>query len=278
MVPKDLMDSLNRRLEPVRDHFGLQIYQRSLELVQPQVEDDSSLFWMVPSRVIVNLHRLFKSRAEDRLRFFLIRHACRHRNEIMHLGQSIPSDEEVSFALRRCIDPQGSDVSQIGLLPLSTPVPRLNRRKLRSFTKMKLAPMFEEATDPSEKGEWLYETQSGPWRILARIQTPSSGFQLDLEFDVLLGMGDLSLSRQLSLHQLLGIGPSTWDLAEPGEEENLAALVGEYCRFLLDFLTPLLRDLEPGISREEVLLAEREWKLWLDRVRLDRMHGSKSRI
>jgi hypothetical protein len=276
MVSKDLMRSLSQRLEPVRDHFSLQVYQRSLALVRPQVTDDSSLFWIVPSRVITNLHRLLGSQAEDRLRFFLVRHACRHQKVLTHLGQPIPPEEEVSRVLRRCIDPQGSDV-QSGLLPLLTPVPRLNRRELHSLTKTKLAPLFEEKTDPSDKSEWLYETQSGPWRILARIQAPAPGFQLDLEIDVLLGMGDLSLSRQLSLHQLLGIGPSAWDLAKLGDEDLVAELAGQHCRFMVDFLSPLLCGLEPGISREEVLQAEREWKEWLAQVKSERMRQSKPR-
>ncbi len=272
------MLSLSQRLEPVRDKFRFLIYQASLEIVGPQVTDDSSLFWTVPSRVITNLHRLIRSRNEDRLGFFLIRHACRHQNVVTHLGQSIPSDEDVSITLQRCIDPQGLDVSQKGLLPLSMPVPRLSRRKLHSFTKIELAPLFEEKTDPSDTSEWLYETQSGPWCILVRIQTPTSGFQLDLEFDVLLGMGDLSLSRQLSLHRILGIGPSAWDLAEPGKEEKVAELVGEHCLFMVRFLSPLLCDLDPGISNDEVIRAEHEWKEWLNQVRSERTRRSKSGV
>lgn len=269
---------LSQRLEPVRDKFTLLIYQASLEIVGLQVTDDSSLFWTVPSRVITNLHRLIRSRSEDRLGFFLIRHACRHQKVLTQLGQSIPPDEDVSMTLHRCIDPHGLDVSQRGLLPLSLPVRRLSRRKLHSFTTIELAPPFEEKTDPSEPSEWSYETRSGPWRILVRIQTPSSGFQLDLEFDLLLGMGDLSLSRQLSLHQMMGIGPSAWDIAEPGEEKKVAELLGEHCRFMVEFLSPLLCDLDPGISNDEVIRAEHEWKEWLDQVRLERTGRSKTGV
>jgi hypothetical protein len=76
-------------------------------------------------------------------------------------------------------------------------------------------------------------------------------------------MSDLELQRQISLHRLFGIGPSGWDLTEPGEEENTADLVGEYCQFMLHFFASLLRGLDPDISREEVIQAEQEWKEWL---------------
>jgi len=265
-----LMRSLSLRLEPARAEFRLRLYRWSLGILDEQALDDSSLFWKVPSRVIRNLHKLFETGEEDRMRFFLIRHACRHQWAITHLGQPTLSPDEVPPLLNRCIDPSGTDVIKNGLLPLSTPVPRLNRRKLHAATKAILAPIFTEKTDPAEPGEWSYETCAGPWKILVRISTSSSDFQVDLEFDVLLGMGDLHLDRQLSLHRAFGIGPSAWDLSEPGDEQGIAELIGEYCRFMVSSLSGLLTDLDPGISRDEVRQAEEEWKQWLGEVRAQR--------
>ncbi len=83
-------------------------------------------------------------------------------------------------------------------------------------------------------------------------------------------MGDLSLSRQLSLHRLFGIGPSAWDLAKPGTEEATASLIVEYSQFMLSSLSSVLNDLSPGIAAEEVLQAELEWKQWLEEARARR--------
>jgi hypothetical protein len=271
------MRSLSRRLEPVRVEFGLRLYHWSLRVLEQQVCDDSSLFWRVPSRVIRNLHQLFSGDEDDPLRFFLIRHACRYQGALMHLGQPIPSDEGMSQLLRRCIDPSGSDVSRRGLLPLSTAVPRLNRRTLHAALGARLVPVFEEKTDQSDRGEWLFEARTGPWIFVARYSTSISLFQIDLEFDVVLGMGDLSLSRQLSLHRLFGIGPSAWDLARPGEEEATAALINEHSRFMLTSLSTLLEDLDPSITKEEVLQAENEWRQWLAESRAQRAHRTSRR-
>jgi hypothetical protein len=270
MASKDLMRSLSLRLDPVRAKFRSRLYDWSLGILEQQVLDDFSLFWNAPSRVIVNLHKLFGPGIDDRLRFFLVGHAYSYRLVVPNVQHPVPSNEEVLTFMRRCIDPSKSDIRQNGLLPLSTPVPRLNRRKLHAATKAILAPIFTEKTDPAEPGEWLYETYAGPWKILVRISTSSSDFQVDLEFDVILGMGDLHLDRQLSLHRAFGIGPSAWDLSEPGEEQGIAELIGEYCRFMVSSLSGLLADLEPSISGDEVRQAEEEWKQWLSEVRAER--------
>jgi len=276
MATKNLMRILSVRLEPVRAEFRLRLYRWSLGILGYQVLNDSSLFWKVPSRVIRNLHKLFETGEEDRMRFFLIRHACRHHWAVSHLGQPTLSPDEVPPLLTQCIDPSRVDVIKKGLLPLSTPVPRLNRRRLHAATKASLAPILEEKTDRADPREWLYEAFNGPWRILVRI-TGSSDFQVDLEFDVLLGMGDLHLDRQLSLHRVFGIGPSTWDLSEPGDEPRIAELIEEYCRFMVSSLSGLLTDMDPGISSDEVRQAEEEWKQWLNEVRAGRAGGATRR-
>jgi hypothetical protein len=269
MASKDLMRSLSQRLAPIRDEFNLRLYHWSSGILEQQVASNDSLFWRVPSRVIRNLHQFFRNNIEDRLRFFLISHGCCHHAAVSYLGQPNPSNEEVLALMRRCVDPSTSDIRQLGLLPLATPVPRLNQRKLHRATTESLAPLFEEMTDSAEPDVWLYKAWCGPWRFVIRIYT-SQHFQLDLEFDVLLGMGDLYLERQLSLHRLFGIGPSAWDLCKPGEEEKAAGLIKDYCQFMLSSLSGLLADLNPGISKEEVVRAEAEWKEWLGKVRAER--------
>jgi hypothetical protein len=270
MASKDLMRSLSLRLEPIRAEFKLRLYSWSLGIIEKQILDDSSLFWKVPSRVIRNLRGLFRAGEEDAMRFCLIRHACRHQLAMSHFGWPTLSPEEVPPLLNRCIDPPSGDIGKMGLLPLSTPVPRLNRRKLHSATKSILAPILEERTDPADPGEWLYETRIGQWGVVARISVSSSDFQVDPNFDVRLGMGDLHLDRQLSLHRAFGIGPSAWDLCEPGDEEAVAQLIGEYCQFMVSSLSGIVADLDPGISNEEVRQAEDEWKQWLNEVRAKR--------
>jgi hypothetical protein len=270
MASKDLMRSLSLRLEPTRAEFRSRFCQWSFGILEQQVLDDSSLFWRVPSRVITNLHKLFKPGMEDRLGFFLVSHAYSYRLVLPTRQQPVLSNEEVLTFMRRCIDPPKLDVSQDGLIPLSTPVPHLNRRKLHAATRAILAPILDEKTDTAEPGEWLYETCAGPWKILVRISTSSADFQVDLAFDVLLGMGDLHVDRQLSLHRAFGIGPSAWDLSEPGDEQRAAELIGEYCRFMVSSLSALLSDLDPGISTDEVQQAEKEWMQWLGEVRVKR--------
>jgi hypothetical protein len=270
MGSKDRMRSLSERLEPIRNDFKLRLYQKSLPKIEQQVCDDFSLFWSAPSRVISNLHRLFENQTEDQLRFFLIRHACAHRRSLSHLGLAIPPVDELEPLVWRCIDPNGSDAEVHGLLPLSTPVPRLGRRKLHRAIKSNLLPEFQESTDPADPSKWLYEATIGPWRIAQQIATSSDHFQVEFNFDVLLGMGDLWLDRQLSLHRLFGVGPSAWDLVEPGQEDDIACLAGEYGRFMLGFFSEALKDLDPGISAQEVAQAEQEWIEWLTERRATR--------
>jgi hypothetical protein len=270
MASKDLMRSLSQRLEPTRDEFNSRLYYWSSGILEQQVASNDSLFWRVPSRVIRNLQQFFRNNIEDRLRFVLISHGCCHHATVSYLGQPVPSNEEVLALMRRCVDPSASDIHQLGLLPFATHVPRLNQRKLHRAARERLASLVEEITDPAEPDVWLYEARCGPWRFLIRIYT-SPHFQLDLEFDVLLGMGDLYLERQLSLHRLFGIGPSAWDLCKPGQEEKAAGLINDYCQFMLSSLSGLLADLDPGISRDEVMRAETEWKQWLNEVRAQRI-------
>jgi hypothetical protein len=259
MASKELMRNLSRRLEPTREEFRLRLYHWSIGILEQQVSDDGSLFWKLPSRVIRNLHKLLKI-DDDGLRFFLVRHGCRNRQALSRLGQPVPSHEEETEVMKRCIDPAEPDVRRSGLLPLSTPVSRLNKRKLKSAIRARLSPIFEEKIDHSEPDERSYETRTGAWQIVALVDTGASYSQAEIEFDVRLGMGDLYLERQVSLHRLFGIGPTAWDLARPGDEEGIAHLIEEYCRFMVTALSSLLKELDPGISREEVVQAEEEWK------------------
>jgi hypothetical protein len=133
-----------------------------------------------------------------------------------------------------------------------------------------LTPPFEEQTDAADRGEWLFEICVGQWRVVARIHNGKPDCQIDLQFDILLGMGDLYLDRQLTLHGSFGIGPSVWDRAKAGHEEQLAELAGEYCQFMSSAFSDMLAGLSPGISGEEVFRAEEEWKQWLIQSRAER--------
>ena len=263
------MSALSQRLQPSREAFAERLYQSSLSILEKQVCDNSSLFWRVPSRVVENLRRLLDDEAIDRLGFFLVSHALCHREVPERRDQPILSGESVIALMKRCVDPQGPDIRR-GLLALSTPIPRLNRRRLHSAVARSLAPSFEERTDLSDSTEWQFETRREPWWLICRIALSATHFQLDPTFDVLLGMGDLYLARQLSLHRMYGIGPGAWDLVRSAEEEDAAKSLAEYCGFMLSFLSGILVDLRPGISKEEVVRAEKEWKQWLAEVRTRR--------
>lgn len=270
MASKDLMRNLSARLEPIREEFTLRLYHWSLGILEQQVSDDVSLFWRLPSRIIRNLHQLVEADGENGLRFFLIRHGCRNRSALSRLGQLVPSDEEETALMNRCIDPPERDVRRSGLLPLSTPVSRLNKDKLKSAIRARLRPISEENLDPSEPYEPTYATHAGPWQIITMIDMRAPYSQAQLDFDIRLGMGDLSLARQISLHALFGIAQSAWDLAKPGDEEEIARMIEEHCRFMVPALSNLLVDLDPGISRQEVVQAEEEWKQWLIESRAER--------
>jgi hypothetical protein len=269
MASKDLMRSLSKRLEPIRDQFKTRLYRWSLSILNQQVMDDSSLFWRLPNRVIRNLRQLFNDDKEELVRLLLIR-GSRILSTVAHLDLPVLSEDELSPVLNRCVDPSETDVSELGMLPLSTRVPGLNRRRLRSSVEANLISRFQEKADYSEPGEWFYEARCGSWLLVPVIYASSSDFQVELEFNVGLGMGPLSLCRQLSLHRLFAIGPTIWDLSQAGEEAAMAELISEHCRFMLDSLTPLLAEVAPGISREEVVQAEAEWKEWLVEVRAAR--------
>jgi hypothetical protein len=114
-----------------------------------------------------------------------------------------------------------------GLLPLSTSVHRLNGRKFNSAIKMNLQHSFCESIDPAEPNQRSYAIQVGPWQFIALFESSRPHSQLSIEIDVRLGMGDLFLARQLSLHGFFGIGGTSWDLARPGEEETLGVLASE---------------------------------------------------
>jgi hypothetical protein len=270
MASKDLMNRLSQRLEPIREEFELRLYRESLGLIEPQSTDDRSLFWRLPNRAIRNLQKFLAEDLEERVRFFMIAHACRNRRVAARLGQPVIGEEEILEVLRRCVDPAALDVTQKGFLPLSTPVLPLNRRHLKTAIRRSLGSQFEEKVDISEPNERLYETRSGPWQVAALIDLRGEHFQVQLEFEISLGMGDLTLSRQLSLHSLFGTGRTAWDMASPGEEEDVAELIAKYSSFMLHLLGPILCNLDPGILPEEVALAEKEWKEWLMEVRAKR--------
>jgi hypothetical protein len=270
MASNDPIRNLSTRLEPVRAKFGLHVYHWSVGILEQQISNDNSLFWKVPSRVIRNLHQLSKTESGYDLRFFLIRHGCYHQRALSQLGQQVPSDDEAIAALKRCVDPSELDARRNGLLAFATPIRRLNKRTLNSAIRARLSRFLNEDFDPSLPNERTYEARSGPWQIIAQIDTRASYAQVEVEFDIRLGMGPLSLARQVSLHRLFGIGPSAWDLAKPGDEEEIARLVEEYCQFMVAALSSLVKELDPEISMEEVAHAEQEWMEWLIVVRAER--------
>ncbi len=277
MASRELILNLNARLEPIREKFELYLYRWSVGIVEQQISDEASLFWKVPSRMIKNLHQLLKIENANDLRFFLILHGCRHQKALLRLGQEVPSHEEEVAVLKRCIDPAESDVRRNGLLPFSAPIMRLNKRTLNSAIRARLSRFLKEDFDPSLPNERAYEARSGAWQIVARIDTRASYSQVEIEIDIRLGMGPLSLVRQVSLHGLFGIGPTAWDLAKPGDEEEIARLVEEYCQFMVPALSSQVKELDPEISMEEVAQAEQEWMLWHKVVRAERA-SRRSRI
>lgn len=270
MGSKDLMRSLSSRLAPIREEFKLRLYKSSLGIIEQQTCEESSLFWGVPSRVVSNLNRLLASEGEDFLRFFLLSHACSHQWAVSRLGQTVPSSDEVVSIVKRCIAPSDSDVMRRGLLPLSTSVPQLNRRNLQSAINLNLRDSWQSEIDPAEPRQQSHSRRVGCWQLSALVETPGPHAQLILEFDIRLGLGDLSLARQLSLHGLFGIGGAAWDLGRPGDEDKLGALIKKHCEFMFDLLSPLLTELDAGIMPAEVAQAEMEWKEWLAEVRANK--------
>jgi hypothetical protein len=274
MISKDLMRSLSLRLEPVRQELKLRLYRSSLELIESQASDDASLFWKVPNRKVRNLRKLLGPDPDNRLNFFIIAHACRHKWALSQQEQPVVDCGEVLATLKRCTTPSKSDIEQRLLLPLETSVPKLNRRRLNSEVSKNLKFAFEENRDPSEPTESTYTLRKGRWHISAVVDLRAADAQASLEFELALGMGDLTLARQISLHSLLGIGQTSWDMAMPGQEGEIAVTIAEYCQFMIPFLSSSLKDLNPGIGDDEVTRAEREWLSWLDEVRLTRKRRS----
>ncbi len=92
-----------------------------------------------------------------------------------------------------------------------------------------------------------------------------------VDLDINIGMGPLSLARQLSLTGFFGIAGNVWDVTPIGDEEKLAAYFKEYSDFMMRFIGGAIADLDPQITPSEVADAEAEWKDWLEENRARRI-------
>lgn len=267
MATNELMRQLSQRLDPARQEFGRREREWAFKLIHIQIPDDLSLFWQLPSHFVGNLRKFLSASSEDRLGFFLACHSHRYKHQIAELGVRIPDWKAAEALSKRCYSPSEADVRKFGLIPFPYSSPRLNHRKLLTAVRQHVEPVFgsELNRDPNDPSEWVYRVEFGAWQIFTILDASGSPFQFRLEHDIRLGMGDLGLRRQLSLHGVLGIGAG-WDIAVPGEEQSVGILASEYCRFFIAALPRLLDGLEPGISREEIRRAEEEWKQGLREV------------
>lgn len=255
MFNKELMLELKGRLEPARQEFARREREWVHKLIHTQIPDDTSLFWLLPSQLVKNLQNVLGPSSEDRIQFFLEYQNRREQNKAA--GRTVQISAEP--IIKRCLSPDETDIREHGFIPFPYFHPKLKRNVLWTAVKKCLAPMFGDNAK-RDAGEWIFTIEHGPWQVLTILAPNSSPWQFQLEHEIRIGMGPLDLRRRLSLHNVLGIGTG-WNLVQPGEEENVAILASEYCRFFIAALPQLLDGLDPGIKPEEVMRAETEWKL-----------------
>lgn len=272
MATKELMRQLSLRLEPARQQFVQREHDWALTLIHSQIPDDLSLFWQLPSHLVKNLQKVLGPSRENRIRFFL-EYQSRHEHR-KSAGRTVPVSAEP--ILKRCSSPNETDVRKYGLTPFPSSE-KLNRRALLVAIRQYVDPVFGSKLDrdPNDPGEWVYRSTFEPWEILTIFNFRGTPWQVELNHDIRLGMGDLALRRQVSLHGVLGIGAG-WNMAVPGDEESVGILASEYCRFFLAALPELLNGLDPGISRSEVQRTEDEWRLWLEEMQRVRGTAGKN--
>jgi hypothetical protein len=218
------IQSLSKRLDPIRAEFAMRIYKASLAILESQIRNEASLFWRSPSRLVQNLKKVLGANSEDRVRFFLICHGYRYRSFSGPLNIPVPNAEEQHAILKMCMHPSRSDVAQWQLLPLETPKPRIDQRKLNAAIQKHLGNSYQETRDPNSPTERWFSTRVGAWQFVWLIDKPRHA-QLSIELDVRIGMGPLSLARQISLTGFYGVAGHIWNLTSPGDEEHLADYV-----------------------------------------------------
>jgi hypothetical protein len=271
--PKDALRALSHRLDPARREFAILLYQRSAELIQHQVLDSSSLFWRLPNHVLMNLERLLGGGSTKLRDFFLQAHSRRHHVARTLLGEA-PTKESTEFdeILGRCYQPTKADIRESGLAEPVDPLPALNRAKLIRRIVENGHDVFQrnEESDPNEPGTHRFRIDVHPWFVSITVELAHPLRQISVECDTRIGIGPLSLERQLCLHSILGIGPQGCDLAEPGQERLVAdVLVGE-TRLVVEILKDVLAGVETNVSVEEVRKIETDWIAWLSEARRTR--------
>src|SRR5580704_14361132 len=99
------IQSLSKRLDPIRAEFAMRIYKASLAILESQIRNEASLFWRSPSRLVQNLKKVLGANSEDRVRFFLICHGYRYRSFSGPLNIPVPNAEEQHAILKMCMHP-----------------------------------------------------------------------------------------------------------------------------------------------------------------------------
>jgi len=229
----------------------------------------------------VNAERLLGGDSTKLLDFFALAHARRHHVARGLLGE-VPVGESAEFTemMGRCYQPNRLDICERGLVEIPDPLPTLNRAKLIRGIIKRGQDIFipsEEETDPNEPGTRLFRVYIDPWYLSLHIDFADLLTQVSVECDARIGMGPLSLDRQLSLHSVFGIGGLGVNLAEPGQEEGVADVLLNETRLLVKMLRDALTGLDPGVPIEEVKRIEAGWIEWLSEVRRARASRRKQR-
>lgn len=258
MATDELIKDIKRRLEPATKELNSRLCVWSESILQEQALDDESLFWRIPCQLIKNLQRLLGPDPDRRLDFFRTCHRSRYRDVLGDIPQSVV--EETLTLTRRCNGPSMADVQEFGLLPFQLHL-KLQRRKLLQCVGKEIGGPKLELSAP---GEYVQSVACGPWTIETAFCLRPRNFQLQLSHDVRISPGGPYIDRWLSLHGVLGVFVTAWDMALPGDEEIVAQQVGKYNRFMVGNLCKLLDRIHPAVSRSEVEEAVQEWTRWLD--------------
>src|SRR5690348_3637297 len=227
MNAKDAIKALSERLDPARRQFAIRLYKRSARLVETQAYDSASLFWQLPNHVLANLERLLGSNTTKLRCFFKEAHARRHHIARTALGKSVANEinnfEEI---LTSAYQPTLAQMRN-GLVLPSDPLARLNQAKLVRSIAQEGQELFrhKELPDPNERGTHRFRVDMHPWYVRVTVEFARVFSQASVECNACIGLGPLSLERQLCLYSILGIGPQGCDLAEPGQEAQVAKVL-----------------------------------------------------
>lgn len=266
MNAKDAIRELSEKLEPARREFALSLYRESFRLIDSQVMNSSSIFWKLPNHILLNLDRLLSADPLRLSAFFRLAHSRRHHIAQQLLGESLPEDQ-VGFAnlLAQCYTPSPTDVRDHGLLERPEPLSPLNRRQLMRYIRESGKDFFKRENDNTDRNEpkrRVFRVPADPWYVEIAIELSDLLSQILIECDVRIGLGPLSLDRQLSLHSILGVGLLGCDFAEPGEEQAVATTLVGATRLLVDLLRGILAGLDPGVPIADIKRIEGEWISW----------------